>query len=106
MKDYLKAKYNKEFDIKKYFIDPKEFVDTISSVESIKFTSGDKDLFNGAIFDDIGDVYGLGRPINFTLEAKIQNKLFEREKFINFLNRFKFKKEMTKALKKFLTLKP
>lgn len=93
LKDYLKAKYNKEFDIKKYFIDPKEFVNTISSVESIKFTSGDKDLFNGSIFDDIGDVYGLGQPINFTLEAKIQNKLFEHEKLINFLNRFKSKKE-------------
>ncbi|MCZ6103884.1 hypothetical protein [Campylobacter ureolyticus] len=66
---FLKDHFNKNFSIKKYFIDPESFAKEIKSLESIKFTSA-KNLFNSDIFDEVADVCGYGMPVSFILEAK------------------------------------
>ena len=91
--NYLKARFNKEFLIKKYFIEPEEFVKEITSVQSLKFVGIDKNLFNGSIFNEIGDILGYAQPIKFIIEAKIKEYNFDPKKCLDFLLSWKNKKE-------------
>ena len=90
---YLKARFNNEFIIKKYFINPEEFVKEITSIQSLKFAGLDKNLFNNSVFSEVGDVLGYGQPIKFTIEAKIKDYNFDPKKCLNFLMFWKSKKE-------------
>lgn len=90
---YLKARFNNEFIIKKYFINPEEFVRETTSIQSLKFTGLDKNLFNDGIFSEVGDVLGYGQPMKFTIEAKIKDSKFDPEKCLEFLLLWKKKKE-------------
>ncbi|WP_334095615.1 hypothetical protein [Helicobacter typhlonius] len=90
---YLKAKFNQEFIIKKYFIEPKEFVNKITSVQSLKFVGVDENIFNSSIFEEVRDVLGYGQPISFTLETKVRDYKFDPKKCLDFLLLCKNKKE-------------
>lgn len=90
---YLKARFNNEFIIKKYFMNPEEFVKEITSIQSLTFAGFDKNLFNNGIFSEVGDVLGYGQPIKFTIEAKIKDYNFDPKKCLSFLMFWKSKKE-------------
>ena len=90
---YLKARFNNEFIIKKYFMNPEEFVKEITSIQSLTFAGLDKNLFNNGIFSEVGDVLGYGQPIKFTIEAKIKDYNFDPKKCLSFLMFWKSKKE-------------
>lgn len=96
---YFKFKFNKDFFIKKYFTSPKDFVDKITSISSIKFTSGDRQLFNADIFNEVFDVCGYGMPIVFSLETKYKEKMASKDILLTLLENFKNKKENSEISK-------
>ncbi len=70
---YLKAKLEKDVVIKSFFKNVDEFIQKIKSVEKVKFVAK-RNLFmqQGSIMDIFpspSDLYGLGMPEKFTLEA-------------------------------------
>ncbi|EAK0297746.1 hypothetical protein XJ97_01545 [Campylobacter upsaliensis] len=90
---YLKTRFNKDFIIKKYFINPEEFVKEVTSIQSLKFVGLDKTLFNNGIFSEVGDVLGYEQPIKFMIEAKFKDYKFDFKKCLDFLIFWKDKKE-------------
>ncbi|WP_299328586.1 hypothetical protein [uncultured Helicobacter sp.] len=89
---YLKDRFKKDFSIQRYYIDEKDFVKEIISVQSLKFTAA-QNLFNSGIFEEINDVSGYGQSISFTLEVKIKDHKFDPKKCLDFLIFWKNKKE-------------
>lgn len=92
---YLKDRFKQEFIIKKYFIDPKEFTNNITSLKSLRFVGLNKNLFNGDIFRGVKELLGYDQDgFSFTLEVKkIKNSIFDPDKCLDFLLEWKRKKE-------------
>lgn len=90
---YLKDRFKKEFSLKKYIIEPEEFIKEITSVESLKFVGADRGLFNDGVFREVDDVFGYGQTVAFTLEAKVKNNIFDSGKILNLLLSWKDRKE-------------
>jgi hypothetical protein len=78
VEEYLKKKLEKDaVVIKTFFKDVDEFIQKIKSVEKIRFVVK-SDLFSNQggimkIFPSPNDLYGLGMPEDFTLEANFTN---------------------------------
>ncbi|EKQ0568268.1 hypothetical protein P4P33_001244 [Campylobacter jejuni] len=72
---YLKEKFGQNFLIKKYFIKPEEFVETITSIEKISFTFK-KNIFTSDIFNMVEDELGYEATECFSLETKISKKKY------------------------------
>ncbi len=75
---YLESKLNRDVSIKAFFKDVDEFIDQIKSVEKVKFVAK-RNLFSSKgeimrIFPSPEDVYGLGMPEEFSLEATFKNQ--------------------------------
>ena len=73
IEEYLKAKLEKNVVIKSFFKNVDEFIQQIKSIEKVKFVAK-SNLFlpQGSImqiFSSPNDLYGLGMPEDFTLEA-------------------------------------
>ena len=73
VEEYLKAKLNQDVVIKNFFKNVDEFIRQIKSVEKVKFVAK-RNLFTvqGSImkiFPSPNDLFGLGMPEDFTLEA-------------------------------------
>lgn len=99
---YLKLKFEKNFSLKNYFVSPDEFVKAINSVKSLKFVSMEPNLFNGDIFSEINDVLGYGKNAHdFTLEVKIKENIFKPETWLQFLTKWKSKKD-SQAIKRMI----
>ncbi len=93
LSSYLKQRFNQEFLIKKYFIEPKEFTDTITSIGKISFTSK-QNIFTGDIFTEIEDTLGYGSTECFTFEAKINKaSIFDSVKCLNLLENLKRRRD-------------
>ncbi|TQR40804.1 hypothetical protein DMB95_06615 [Campylobacter sp. MIT 12-8780] len=93
LSEYLKDKFKNKFSIKNYTISPDEFVKEITSVSYLKFASANKNLFNGGIFGDVEDACGYGSAVNFSLEVKIKESIFDPGKCLSFLARCKKRKD-------------
>lgn len=77
LQSFLKKKLKKDVIIKNFYKSPQEFLEAIHSVKSVKFVTK-RNLFteNSGIMDifpNPKDVYALGIPENFTLEANFYN---------------------------------
>ncbi|MSN97038.1 hypothetical protein F1B92_07680 [Campylobacter sp. FMV-PI01] len=93
LSNFLKAHFNQEFSINKYYIEPESFANEINSISSIKFTSTNRTLFNNDIFGEVADVCGYNMPISFSIEAKYKGNNFILEKLKDTLLILKNKKE-------------
>ena len=77
IEEYLKTKMDRDVAIKYFLKNVDEFTRTIKSVEKVKFVvksnlfSSESGIMN--IFPSPKDLYGLGMPKNFTLEANFSN---------------------------------
>ena len=73
VEEYLKAKLNQDVAIKKFFKNVDEFIQQIKSIEKVKFVAKRNLFMNKGsimkIFPTPNDLYGLGMPEDFTLEA-------------------------------------
>ena len=93
LESYLKYKFNRNFIIKKYFAEPKTFVEEINAVKSLKFVFMDKEFFNVGVFENVKDVCGYGNDIyNLTIEFKVKDYKFNPKKCLDFLIKSKDKK--------------
>ena len=77
LKKYLGKKLSQEVVIKAFLKSMDEFIKQIKSIEKVKFVTK-KNLFNSDgeimnIFPNPKDLYGLGVPESFTLEANFAN---------------------------------
>ncbi|MFA6187758.1 MAG: hypothetical protein WC680_00610 [Sulfuricurvum sp.] len=69
IEEYLKHQFSKDFIIKRFFKDPKAFVEQIKSIDRISFTSK-QNIFSvkSGLFEDVKDIFGLGQPVNFKVD--------------------------------------
>jgi len=76
LEEYLKGHTDEEVIIKNVYKNISEFIDEISSLESIKFT-GSRDLLNreGDLFQQLRDIFGYGEPEEFSIEAKYRTSM-------------------------------
>lgn len=77
VEEYLKEKLRQDVVIKNFFKNVDEFIQQIKSVEKVKFVAK-RNLFTlqGSImkiFPSPNDLFGLGMPENFTLEANFRH---------------------------------
>jgi len=72
---YFKETLKKDVSIKRFFKNPKEFVEQINTIEKISFTSK-QNVFtvNSGLFDDVEDIFGLGKPENFKVDINYEGK--------------------------------
>ena len=90
VKEYLKAKLGQDVVIKNFFKNVDEFIRQIKSVEKVKFVVK-SNLFTPKssimkIFPSPNDLFGLGMPEDFTLEANF-NRTGLTDAFINNLKK-------------------
>ena len=90
VEEYLKAKLKQDVVIKSFFKNIDEFIRQVKRVEKVKFVAK-HDLFNDQssifeIFPTPNDLYGLGMPEDFTLEANF-NRVKLTDTFINNLKK-------------------
>lgn len=95
---YLKYKLDKKIDIKYFFISDSAFLKQIKSVDKIKFVSK-RNLFVGdtgvmSILPSPNDLFGLGMPDNFTIEANFTNAKITKEFTEKFKRLFSWKNTM------------
>ena len=77
VEEYLKSKLRRDVVIKNFFKDMNEFIQQIKSIEKVKFVAK-RNLFTlkGSImkiFPSPNDLFGLGMPEDFTLEANFNH---------------------------------
>lgn len=86
--EYLKAKLSSDVVIKPFYKNPDEFISQIRGIDKIKFVVK-RNLFNNSgeimkIFPSPVDLYGLGIPESFSLEANFHNVNITNEFIDNF----------------------
>ncbi len=88
LEDYFKEKLSKNFIIKRFFKNPREFIDEINKIDKISFTSKNN-IFttNSGLFDDVKDIFGLGQPENFKIDINYDSKN-KTKKFIEIFQNF------------------
>ena len=90
VEEYLKAKLEQDVVIKAFFKNVDEFIQQIKSVEKVKFVVK-SNLFSSEgeimkIFPSPKDLYGLGMPEDFTLEANFTNASLT-DSFVEYLKK-------------------
>ena len=90
VEEYLKAKLNQDVAIKNFFKNVDEFIQQLNSIEKVKFVAK-RNLFTlqGSImkiFPSPNDLFGLGMPEDFTLEANF-NRVKLTDAFIDHLKK-------------------
>jgi hypothetical protein len=77
LEEYFKSKTSSDVFVKFFYKDPEEFLNYIKKVNKIKFVTksnlftADGELYK--IFPEPNDLFGLGMPDDFTLEANFTN---------------------------------
>ena len=90
VEEYLKSKLRRDVVIKNFFKDMNEFIRQIKSIEKVKFVAK-RNFFTAQgsimqIFPSPNDLFGLGMPEDFMLEANF-NRAKLTNSFINYLKK-------------------
>lgn len=94
LRHYLHSRFDREFLVKKYFVNPEEFVKEITSVQEIQFVSQKRDVLSSGIFGEIDDILGYGMTSCFTVEAKMDKKgKFVPEKTLELIYSFQRRRD-------------
>lgn len=88
LEEYLKFKLSKDITIKMFFLNPKEFIEKIKTIDRVSFTAK-HNLFseNSGLFEDTKDIFGLGQPKDFRIDINYDSKS-KTDKFIQFFESF------------------